>query len=151
MTLKLSNFGLMAMLHNSVVSLPSSYSQNLIIQSTLNGTILKQTMERGFIKLGMLNKRSRLPQTLEAAVAAWGHLTFLSELLNLTICTSRYILCSLLTIFCNKFHNWISLFYNESIVKVSFVSYKKYSKKSFRQVKEVVTLGWITTVLYFII
>ena len=45
-TLKLSNFGLMAVLHNSVVSLPSSCSQNLIIQSTLNGTILKQTMER---------------------------------------------------------------------------------------------------------
>ena len=46
MTLKLSNFGLMVVLHNSVVSLPSSCFRNLIIKSTLNGTILKQTMER---------------------------------------------------------------------------------------------------------
>ena len=45
MTLKLSNFGLMAVVHNSMVSLPSSCSQNLIIQSTLNGIILWQTME----------------------------------------------------------------------------------------------------------
>ena len=46
MTLKLSNFGLMAVLHNDVVRLLSSCSQNLIIQVTLNEIILKQTMER---------------------------------------------------------------------------------------------------------
>ena len=70
-----------------------------------------------FHQIGDVEQEIETPLDIRSSSSSSRSSTFLSELLNLTICISRYILCSLLTIFFNKFCNWISFLHNESIVK----------------------------------
>ena len=52
--------------------------------------------DEGLYQIGDVEREIKTPLDIRSS---------LSELLHLTICTSRYILCSLFTIFFNKFRN----------------------------------------------